>query len=100
MFNPVSQLFYSLRHHKDKFSTLNQGTGAYCFDIWIGYVLKEYPKLTAQFHDEGVWSIKKGSEEWFTKILRNSIDKANEFLNLNRQLDIGINFGENYGQIH
>ena len=30
--NPVSNFWYSLRYEKDKFSTLNQGTGVYCFD--------------------------------------------------------------------
>ena len=100
LYNPVSQLFYSLRYEKDRFSTLNQGTGAYCFDVWLGYVLAERKQLTAQFHDEGVWMVPKGYEEQMKELLLRSIDKANEFLQLNRRLDISIQFGENYGDIH
>ena len=33
LLNPVSGFWYSLRYEKDKFSTLNQGTGVYCFDL-------------------------------------------------------------------
>jgi hypothetical protein len=35
LFNPVSKFWYSLRHEKDRFSTLNQGTATYCFDLWV-----------------------------------------------------------------
>ena len=39
LFNPVSKLWYSLRAEKDIFSTLNQGTGTFCFDMWLGFIL-------------------------------------------------------------
>jgi len=32
LLNPISKFWYSLRSDKDKFSTLNQGTGSYIFD--------------------------------------------------------------------
>jgi hypothetical protein len=100
LYNPVSTLWYSLRSEKDRFSTLNQGTGAYCFDVWLGYVLAEREQLTAQFHDEGVWMVRVEDKERMTKLLFDAIDKANEFLGLNRRLDITVQFGENYGEIH
>jgi hypothetical protein len=33
LYNPVSKFWYSAIY-KDIFSTLNQGTGVYCFDTW------------------------------------------------------------------
>lgn len=100
LYNPVSELWYSLRYQKDRFSTLNQGTGAYCFDVWLGFILKKREQLTAQFHDEGVWMVKKGYEKEMKQLLLEAIEEANEFLQLNRRLDIGIQFGDNYGEIH
>lgn len=100
LFNPVSKLWYSLRKDKDRFSTLNQGTGVWCFDAWIKNVLKRRNQLTAQFHDEGVWCLKVGHREQFTKVLRDAIKETNDELKLNRELDIDIQFGENYAQIH
>ena len=52
LLNPVSKLWYSLRAEKDIFSTLNQGTGTFCFDMWLGFIIQKRPQLTAQFHDE------------------------------------------------
>jgi DNA polymerase I-like protein with 3'-5' exonuclease and polymerase domains len=93
-------MWYSLRHEKDRFSTLNQGTGSYCFDVWLGFVLKERPQLTGQFHDEGIWEINPEEKEKMEELLKNSINEANQYLNLNIDLDIGIQFGNNYGEIH
>ena len=100
LFNPVSRFFYSLRHEKDRFSTLNQGTGSYCFDVYLGFVLSKRPQVTAQFHDEFILTVKKGYREEIKTILREAIDETNDLLKLNRELDIGIEFGDNYAQIH
>lgn len=100
LFNPVSGFWYSLRNEKDKFSTCNQSTGVYCFDIWLMFVLNRRNQLTAQFHDEGVWMIKRGHREEMTSILNEAIRDTNDYLELNRQLDIGIAFGDNYATIH
>lgn len=100
LYNPVSKLYYSLRYDKDKFSTLNQGTGTYCFDRWVHYVLSKRKQLTAQFHDEIVLCIKKGNREKAQELLKWAITKVNEELKLNRELDIDVQFGDNYAEIH
>jgi len=102
LYNPVSKLFYSLRHKKDIFSTLNQGTGSYCFDVWLGFVLKAgaYKNYVAQFHDEFVLEVDKKEEEKYESIVRQAINTTNDFLKLNRDLDCGVQFGHHYGEIH
>lgn len=100
LYNPVSKFWYSLRHEKDKFSTLNQGTGVYCFDTWVKHVLSKRPQLTGQFHDEIILCIKKGSRDKCEKLLRWAIDKANQELKLNRELDVDVDFGNVYSEIH
>lgn len=100
LFNPVSGFWYSLRNEKDKFSTLNQGTGVYCFDTWVAFVRAKRPQLTAQFHDEIVLCIKKGHREECTKMLKDAVKEANEFLQLNRELDVGVDYGDTYADIH
>lgn len=100
LYNPVSRFYYSLRFKKDIFSTLNQSTGVYCFDTWMKYFRKKSPQLTAQFHDEVVLSIKKGSEEKCRQLLRQAIDDTNNELKLNIKLDIDIQFGKDYSEIH
>ena len=100
LLNPVSGFYYSLRFKKDIFSTLNQSTGVYCFDLWVREILKVREQLTAQFHDEIVLEIKEGMEENCRKLLKSSIEKVNNKLKLNVQLDVDVQFGKNYAEIH
>lgn len=100
LWNPVSQLYYYLKADKDKFSTLNQGTGVYCFDTWLKYILSQRGQLTGQFHDEVILTIKKGRRKQCEDLLRWAIDMTNKELKLNRELDIEVQFGNNYGEIH
>ena len=100
LWNPVAQMWFYLKAEKDKFSTLNQSTGAYCFDRWLFHVMESRYQLTAQFHDEGVWELKKGHREAMTKILKDAMINVNKELRLNRELDCDIAFAENYGGVH
>jgi hypothetical protein len=100
LLNPVSKLWYSLRYPKDIFSTLNQGTGVYCFDLWIKKFTEKRSQLTGQMHDEVILTVKKGYREQCEKLLRESIAEVNEELNLNRELDIDCQFGNSYSEIH
>lgn len=100
LLNPVSKLYYSLRFEKDRFSTLNQGTGVYCFDTWIREFRKVRSQLTGQFHDEVCLCIKKGYEDKCSKMLLDAIDRTNAKLNLNVKLGVDIQYGANYSEIH
>jgi len=97
---PSKQNRYSLRHKKDRFSTLNQGTGVFCFDNWIKNFREKRPQLTGQMHDEIILTIKKGHREGCEKLLIDAIDKTNEELKLNRELGVDVQFGDSYAEIH
>lgn len=100
LLNPVSGFWYWLKNEKDIFSTLIQGTASFVFDLWVRKVLDKRPQLTAQFHDEIVLCIKKGFRQEAEDLLNESIEEANDILKLNRELGIGIQFGERYSDIH
>jgi DNA polymerase I-like protein with 3'-5' exonuclease and polymerase domains len=98
--NPVNGFWYSLRFSKDVWSTLNQGTGAYCFDQWVAHYLTRRPNIIGQFHDESINRVKLGDEKQHESVLRWAIDKVNEKLKLNIKLDIDVQFGSRYSLIH
>jgi hypothetical protein len=100
--NPINKFWYSLRFEKDIFSTLVQGTAAYVFDRWLAIFRAIRPQLTAQFHDECVLLVPKreGVRAKCEALLRGAIKTLNEELNLNRELDIDVAFGDSYDQIH
>lgn len=98
--NPVNGFWYSLRYEKDIFSTLNQGTGAYCFDQWVAHYLKLGGIICFQAHDELVARIPKGATEETEQTLRQAMKKVNEKLKLNVLLDISVQYGGTYANIH
>lgn len=100
LYNPISRFWYSLRAEKDKFSTLVQGSAVFCFDTWVRELRKRKLKMAGQFHDEVVAPVLKGRREEVKKIVRESIDKVNARLKLNRELDVDTQFGDNYAEIH
>jgi DNA polymerase I-like protein with 3'-5' exonuclease and polymerase domains len=56
--------------------------------------------IIAQFHDEIVCLVRKGKREKLTTFLKKCIKETNEFLQLNRELDCSVDFGESYAKIH
>lgn len=100
LWNPVAKIWMFLKADKDRFSTLNQSTGTYCFDRWVWHILKRRPQLTAQFHDEVILELKIGNRDAMTKILKDSIDDVNEELSLSRDLGCDVDFGRDYSEIH
>jgi len=101
LFNPVSKMWLYLKNDKDRFSTLNQSTGTFCFDRWLYHVLQEREQLTAQFHDEFVLEISEfESRQEITELLESAVSTVNQELKLNRDLGCDINFAQNYAGIH
>jgi DNA polymerase I-like protein with 3'-5' exonuclease and polymerase domains len=102
LFNPVSKFWYSLRAEKDKFSTLNQGTGVYCFDMYIKKVREKGIKISLQMHDEILFRLSDDpkSKERIIDNLQTSIREVNEEIKLNIPLGISIDFGYNYADCH
>lgn len=98
--NPVSGFYHSLRYEKDAFSTINQSTGVYCFDNWLAFYLSRRPNIVGQFHDESINCIKAGEEKQHEEALKWAIGKVNEKLKLNIDLDVDVQFGNRYSEIH
>lgn len=96
--NPVSGFYYSLRSERDKFSTLNQGTGVFCFDNWVYGIRKRGVGVGMTFHDEVV--VYHPEPDRVTKALYEAIKDTNDKLDLNIKLDIDVQVGGTYGDVH
>ena len=100
LFNPVSRFWYSLRFEKDKFSTLNQGTGTYVFDLWVREVRLSGIKIMFQYHDEIAFHLKEFEQDIVKKKLLDSIEKVNKTVKLNVPLGVSVDFGKTYADVH
>ena len=98
--NPVSGFWYSLRSEKDRFSTLNQGTGVFCFDTWVSICRSKGIKSIGQFHDEVIALVKEGEEGAIEKIMHDAAIKLNQKVKLNVPLGTDVQFGKTYADIH
>ena len=98
--NPVSGFWHSLRSDKDRFSTLNQSTGVFCFDTWVALCRKDGIKCVGQFHDEVIALVKKGEEDAVEKIMHDAAIKLNQKVKLNVPLGTDVQFGNTYADIH
>lgn len=98
--NPVSGFWYSLRSDKDRFSTLNQGTGVFCFDTWVSLCRKKGIKTIGQFHDEIIAIVKEGEENVVKDTMDLAVQKLNEKVKLNVHLGTDVQFGHTYAEIH
>jgi hypothetical protein len=98
--NPVSKFWYSLRSDKDRFSTLNQGTGVFCFDSWVAICRKNGLQTIGQFHDEIIAVVPLGEEQKAQDIMKQAVSKVNDKLQLNVPLGCDVQFGNTYADIH
>lgn len=100
LWNPVAEIWYWLKKDKDRFSTLNQGTGTYLFDQWVREILTRRKQFTFCAHDELVLEVKKGYRHEVTKLLKDCVMAVNRRYKLNRDLDCDVAFGCSYADIH
>lgn len=100
LYNPVSRFWISLRYDKDRFSSLNQSTGVFCFDSWLAHCWAKGIRGVAQFHDEVVVPVKLGMESIIQDKMKLAIAEVNSKLNLNVPLDVDPQLGKNYADVH
>lgn len=104
--NPVSGFYMPLRADKDRFSAVNQSTAVYAFDLWVMQIKKliagrDDIAISAQFHDEVIVIAKdEVSESEVVGILKQAICKVNQQLKLRVDLDVSVDIGYNYGEVH
>jgi len=98
--NPVSGFYYSLRFEKDIFSTLNQGTGVFVFDMWVMYCRLMGLKISMQYHDEILLTVAKGDEARVSGIIHEAMAKVNERLKLNVVIEVEEQYGDSYAAVH
>ena len=100
LLNPVSGFWHSLRSDKDRFSTLNQSTGVFCFDTWVAICRKNGVKAVGQFHDEIIALVKKGDEGKVENLMHEAAIMLNDKVKLNVPLGTDVQFGNTYAEIH
>jgi len=98
--NPISGFWYFLKAEKDRFSTLNQGSGVYVFDTWVRNIRRKGIKIIMQYHDEVLLICKNEKVTEISKKLKEAMEETNEQLKLNVKVGISVDAGKSYGDCH
>lgn len=102
--NPLSGFWLFLETEKDKFSALNQNSGVVVVDNWIKYVRKSLNEIglgiSLQYHDEILLTFPLEYKDFIIEVLQTSMQKVNKELNLNVEIQISIDTGKNYAEVH
>jgi len=98
--NGVSGFYHNLRYDKDRWSTTNQSTGVYVFDMWVMFCRRMGLTISMQYHDEILFVVKEGDEERVSKILHEAMAKVNEVLKLNVTIEVEEQYGDSYASVH
>lgn len=98
--NPVSGFYYSLRYQKDRWSTVNQSTGVYVFDMWMMYMRKMGIIVSMNYHDEVLLIVPKNKKDLTESILHEAMLMVNKTLKLNVTIEVDVQFGNTYADVH
>lgn len=100
LYNPISKFYYSLRYEKDRFSTGNQSSAVFVFDLYVLFVRKFGIKIALQMHDEILFNLDTNKIEETKVLLKKAMDKVNEVLKLNVTVGSSADFALKYSDCH
>jgi DNA polymerase I-like protein with 3'-5' exonuclease and polymerase domains len=104
LYNPLSGFYYFLKADKDRFSTLNQGSGVYVFDSWLRKARQKLNPLGVsiclQYHDELLLVCHKNLKDQVNVQLMQAMKEMNDETGLNVEIGCSVDWGSNYAECH
>jgi DNA polymerase I-like protein with 3'-5' exonuclease and polymerase domains len=100
IWNPITNFYYFLASEKDRFSACNQSAGVRVFDGYVYEMIKRGVRPIFQAHDEVLLRVKEEDVESTTKALRESIKKVNAQYKFPVEIEVDIQTGKTYADVH
>lgn len=100
IYNPASGLWLYLSSDHIKFSACNQNAGVKIFDLWVYFVIQKGIKPSFQAHDEILFKVRPEETKEVEKKLKDAMEQVNKALNLSVPIEIDVQFGKSYGDVH
>lgn len=98
--NPISRFRHNLRNEKDVFSTVNQSSAVYCFNIWLHNITKQGVWPICQSHDDLVIVCNEKNTEKVKGIITKAMEATNRQLKLNVELACEVQVGDDLSKTH
>lgn len=100
IWNPITNFYYFLASEKDRFSACNQSAGVRVFDGYVYEMIKRGVRPIFQAHDEVLLRVKNEDVDSTVNALRESINKVNAQYKFPVEIEIDIQTGMTYADVH
>lgn len=100
VYNPISRFFYYCRNEKDTFSTVNQSSAVYCFNMWVWNCTNMGIFPVTQSHDDQAFVVNEEDADKTVNIIKEAMVRVNKQLKLNVPLDCETQIGNNIAETH
>lgn len=100
IWNPITNFYYFLASEKDRFSACNQSAGVRVFDGYVYEMIKRGVRPIFQAHDEVLLRVKKEDVDSTTSALKEAINKVNAQYKFPVEIEIDIQTGMTYADVH
>lgn len=100
IYSPFTKLWLLLTAEHIKFSAVNQNFGSKVFDLFLYYLMDMGVKPIMTMHDELSWYINEGEEEEAERMVKEAMDKVNQYFNLPIKFESAPEFAKSYGGLH
>lgn len=100
IWNPITSFYYFLASEKDRFSACNQSAGVRVFDGYVYEMIKRGVRPIFQAHDEVLLRVKLEDVDSTTNALKEAINKVNAQYKFPVEIEIDIQTGMTYAEVH
>ena len=100
IWNPITNFYYFLASEKDRFSACNQSAGVRVFDGYVYEMIRRGVKPIFQAHDEVLIRVKNEDVDSTIDALKTSINRVNKQYSFPVNIEIDIQTGMNYAEVH
>lgn len=100
IWNPITNFYYFLASEKDRFSACNQSAGVRVFDGYVYEMIKRGIKPIFQAHDEVLIRCDVEDQDAIIEALKVSISRVNKQYKFPVEIEIDIQTGRTYADVH
>lgn len=100
VYNPISRFYYYCRNLKDLFSTVNQSSAVYCFNMWVWNCTQQGVFPVTQSHDDLCAIVDENDVPKTQEIILEAMKRVNQQLCLNVELACETQVGNNIAETH
>lgn len=98
--NPMSKFWHHLRHKHKAFSTVNQSSATYVFNIWLSNITQNNIWPIGQTHDDCLFRVGENEAGGLKSVILRAMEVTNRQLKLNVPLACEVQVGQSVAETH